>query len=108
MAYFATAGGFIHSYDGTFSLIIVVSVDIMTEWSAIFRLKKTENYFARILASKRSNARFHWMRSCFRRTFPFEQTSAVAPERLGILVGHFSRTELDQIDDALRLALQLD
>ena len=37
-----------------------------------------------------------------------EQTSAVAPERLGILVGHVSQAELDLIDDALRLALQLD
>ncbi|KFF58530.1 growth inhibitor PemK [Cryobacterium sp. MLB-32] len=37
-----------------------------------------------------------------------EQTSAVAPERLGDLVGHVSREELDRIDDALRLALQLD
>lgn len=37
-----------------------------------------------------------------------EQTAAVAPERLGSLVGHVSRAELDEIDDALRLALQLD
>ncbi|TFD50280.1 type II toxin-antitoxin system PemK/MazF family toxin [Cryobacterium frigoriphilum] len=37
-----------------------------------------------------------------------EQTSAVAPERLGSLVGHVSREELDGIDGALRLALQLD
>ena len=37
-----------------------------------------------------------------------EQTAAVAPERLGNLVGHVSRAELDQINDALRLALQLD
>ena len=37
-----------------------------------------------------------------------EQTSAVAPERLGILVGHVSREELGCIDEALRLALQLD
>ena len=37
-----------------------------------------------------------------------EQTVAVAPERLGDLVGHVSREELDHIDDALRLALQLD
>ena len=37
-----------------------------------------------------------------------EQTSAVAPERLGQLVGHVSREELDGIDSALRLALQLD
>ena len=37
-----------------------------------------------------------------------EQTAAVAPERLGELVGHVSRTELEAIDTALRLALQLD
>ena len=37
-----------------------------------------------------------------------EQTAAVAPKRLGDLVGHVSRAELDEIDDALRLALQLD
>lgn len=37
-----------------------------------------------------------------------EQTSAVAPERLGELVGHVSRPELEEIDSALRLALQLD
>ena len=37
-----------------------------------------------------------------------EQTSAVAPERLGILVGHVSREELDRIDEALCLALELD
>ena len=37
-----------------------------------------------------------------------EQTAAVAPERLGALVGHVSRTELAAIDTALRLALQLD
>ena len=37
-----------------------------------------------------------------------EQTSAVAPEHLGQLVGHVSRKELDGIDDALRIALQLD
>ena len=37
-----------------------------------------------------------------------EQTSAVAPERLGPLLGHVSRGELDRIDEALRLALQLD
>ena len=37
-----------------------------------------------------------------------EQTVAVAPERLGNLVDHVSRAELDQINDALRLALQLD
>lgn len=37
-----------------------------------------------------------------------EQTAAVAPERLGELAGHVSRHELEAIDDALRLALQLD
>lgn len=37
-----------------------------------------------------------------------EQTAAVAPERLGELVGHLSRTELEAIDNALRMTLQLD
>jgi len=37
-----------------------------------------------------------------------EQTAAVAPERIGELVGHVSRAELDVIDAALRLALGLD
>ncbi len=37
-----------------------------------------------------------------------EQTAAVAPERLGGLVGHVSRAELEAIDAALRLALGLD
>jgi mRNA interferase MazF len=37
-----------------------------------------------------------------------EQTTAVAPERLGSLVGHVSRDELDQISEALRLAFALD
>lgn len=37
-----------------------------------------------------------------------EQTAAVAPERLGKLVGHVSRSELDNINDALRLVLELD
>ncbi|MHB1172762.1 MAG: type II toxin-antitoxin system PemK/MazF family toxin [Lacisediminihabitans sp.] len=37
-----------------------------------------------------------------------EQTAAVAPGRLGNLVGHVSRTELDDINNALRLALELD
>jgi len=37
-----------------------------------------------------------------------EQTAAVAPERLGELVGHVSRTELEAMDNALRLALHLD
>ena len=37
-----------------------------------------------------------------------EQTAAVALERLGSRVGHTSRAKMDEIDDALRLALQLD
>ena len=37
-----------------------------------------------------------------------EQTTAVAPERLGNLVGHVSRDELVEIDSALRLVFQLD
>ena len=37
-----------------------------------------------------------------------EQTAAVAPERLGDLVGHVSHDELRQIGNALRLALELD
>ena len=37
-----------------------------------------------------------------------EQTAAVAPERLGELVGHVSLTELQEIDAALRLSLGLD
>jgi mRNA interferase MazF len=37
-----------------------------------------------------------------------EQTTAVAPERLGALVGHVSSDELDQISEALRLAFALD
>ena len=37
-----------------------------------------------------------------------EQTAAVDHERLGPLVGHVSRAELDAIDAALRLALQID
>ena len=37
-----------------------------------------------------------------------EQTAAVAPERLGDLVGHVNRHELDEISRALRLALELD
>jgi mRNA interferase MazF len=37
-----------------------------------------------------------------------EQTTAVAPERVGALVGHVSRDELDQISEAVRLALGLD
>ena len=37
-----------------------------------------------------------------------EQTSAVAPERLGDFVGRVSHDGLRQINDALRLALELD
>lgn len=37
-----------------------------------------------------------------------EQTAAVAPERLGDVVGHTGRTELDGINDALRLVFELD
>ena len=37
-----------------------------------------------------------------------EQTSAVAPERLGEFVGRVSLDELEAINDALRLALELD
>ncbi len=37
-----------------------------------------------------------------------EQTAAVAPERLGDFAGRVSRAELDDIDRALRLALELD
>lgn len=37
-----------------------------------------------------------------------EPTAAVAPERLGALAGHVSRHEPEPIDNALRLALQLD
>jgi mRNA interferase MazF len=37
-----------------------------------------------------------------------EQTAAVAPERLGDLVGRVTRTELDEINTALRMALELD
>ncbi len=37
-----------------------------------------------------------------------EQTSAVAVERLGDLVGHISHDEAVTIDDALRLVLELD
>ena len=36
-----------------------------------------------------------------------EQTAAVAPERVGELVGHVSRQELDDIDEALRLVFEL-
>ncbi len=37
-----------------------------------------------------------------------EQTAALAPERLGELVGHVSLTELQAIDAALRLTLGID
>jgi mRNA interferase MazF len=37
-----------------------------------------------------------------------EQTTAVAPERLGALAGHVGQDELDQISEALRLAFALD
>lgn len=37
-----------------------------------------------------------------------EQTTAVARERLGDLVGHVSRGELDDISNALRMAFELD
>ena len=37
-----------------------------------------------------------------------EQTSAVAPERLGEFIGRVSLGELAEINDALRLALELD
>lgn len=37
-----------------------------------------------------------------------EQTSAVAPERLGEFVRRLSRDELVELDDALRLVLELD
>lgn len=37
-----------------------------------------------------------------------EQAAAVAPERLGDLVGHVSLDEMQHIDAALRLALALD
>lgn len=36
-----------------------------------------------------------------------EQTTAVAPERMGELVGHVSRRELEEIDEALRLVFEL-
>lgn len=37
-----------------------------------------------------------------------EQTAAIAPERLGEIVGHVSRSELEDINRALRLAFELD
>ncbi|CAN5364913.1 hypothetical protein BH11ACT5_BH11ACT5_03350 [soil metagenome] len=36
-----------------------------------------------------------------------EQTTAIAPERMGALVGHLSRRELEEIDEALRLVFEL-
>lgn len=36
-----------------------------------------------------------------------EQTAAVDPNRLGELVGHLTREELDQVDRSLRLVLAL-
>lgn len=37
-----------------------------------------------------------------------EQSSAVAPERLGPLVGRLTHDELSTVNDALRLVLELD
>lgn len=37
-----------------------------------------------------------------------EQAAAVDPARLGRLVGHLSRNELDAVDLALRMAFELD
>lgn len=37
-----------------------------------------------------------------------EQVTAVAPERLGEVIGHVSHSELAAIDGALQLALELD
>jgi mRNA interferase MazF len=37
-----------------------------------------------------------------------EQTTAVAPERLGLIVSRLSRSELMLVDDALRLVFALD
>lgn len=36
-----------------------------------------------------------------------EQTAAVDPQRLGDLVGHLTRTEMDEVDAALRTVLGL-
>ncbi len=41
-------------------------------------------------------------------TTSVEQTVAVTPECLGDLIGRVRRDELDEIDNALRLALSLD
>lgn len=37
-----------------------------------------------------------------------EQTAAVAPERLGDLVGHLTRREMSAVDEALRTLLHLE
>ncbi len=37
-----------------------------------------------------------------------EQCAAVAPERLGELLGHVTRSELESINAALRLVFELD
>lgn len=37
-----------------------------------------------------------------------EQTAAVDPQRLGGLVGHLTRAELDEIDRSLRIVLGLE
>lgn len=36
-----------------------------------------------------------------------EQTTTISPERMGELVGHVSRRELEEIDEALRLVFEL-
>jgi mRNA interferase MazF len=36
-----------------------------------------------------------------------EQTAAIAPERMGRLIGHVSHRELADIDEALRLVFEL-
>lgn len=36
-----------------------------------------------------------------------EQTAAVAPERLGPVIGHVGRREMDEIGEALRLVFEL-
>ena len=36
-----------------------------------------------------------------------EQATAVAPERMGGLIGHVTRRELEEIDEALRLVFEL-
>ena len=37
-----------------------------------------------------------------------EQTTAVAPERLGEVVGHLRQQEMDEIEAALRLVFAMD